>query len=208
METTINLEPILERALAQAVSPTSYENLLAEHAANGRTSGSDQTESLINYTKLNAHRSKRVSKTVQLNEELAAGVRDIHEKQTWILITETWCGDAASIVPIIMKVAELNPLIDLRIVFRDSNLELMDQFLTNGGRSIPKLIAVDSSNEVLFDWGPRPQDAQQLFYEWKDSEGEVSRDQFHVDLQQWYNTDKGRSLQRELLEVILGVEQQ
>lgn len=123
-----------------------------------------------------------------------------HYLSTWLLITETWCGDAANSVPVIAKLAELNPAIDLRIVLRDENLELMDQFLTKGGRSIPKLIGLDSGLNVLFDWGPRPEELQKIYWDWRESENKIPYSEFHLVIQKWYNENKARGIQKELYE--------
>ena len=78
----------------------------------------------------------------------------------------------------------------------------MDRFLTNGGRSIPKLIALDENSNVLYTWGPRPQEAQELYDEWRFSENKVPYKEFQIELQKWYNKDGGASLQMELLDLI------
>ena len=62
---------------------------------------------------------------------------------TLLVLAEGWCGDAAQILPVINKIAEYSSLIDLKVVCRDENPELMDQFLTNGSKSIPKVIIID-----------------------------------------------------------------
>lgn len=196
-----DLVSIITEALDSSLSSTEYYELLQKYAVEEKTTGPAQSEDLIYYTKLNAQRSKRISKTVQLNEQLSAQLNSVSEKQTWILITESWCGDAANSVPVLSKLAEGNTSIDLRIVLRDSNPNLMDEFLTSGGKSIPKLIVVNEALEVLYTWGPRPQEAQKLYDEWRFSEDKVPYKEFQVDLQKWYNADKGQSLQEEILEL-------
>ena len=202
MNITADLKPIFLSAFKKAISIEEYEVLLNRYAKEGRTSGLTQSESLINYTKLNAQRSKRVTKTLKLDEGLKQLILQINTPQTWLLITETWCGDAANSIPVILTLARLNPLIDIKVVFRDENPELMDQFLTNGGRSIPKLIALDQNLNVLFDWGPRPSEAQELFYNWRNAENKTPYEQFHIDIQKWYNSDLGYSIQSELKKLI------
>ncbi len=194
-------QEIIKASLDRSVSSIEYENLLQSYAKDGKTSGADK-EDLIYYTKLNAQRSRRIHKTIAVQAELAKQVSTL-AKQTWLLITETWCGDAANSVPVIAKLAEENPNVDLRIVLRDENIELMDQFLTRGGRSIPKLIALDQELKVLFDWGPRPQEAQKLYWDWRESENRSPYSEFHVVLQKWYNDDKASLIQGELLEKLL-----
>ncbi len=76
----------------------------------------------------------------------------------------------------------------------------MDDFLTNNGRAIPKLIALDESGEVLFDWGPRPEELQNWYLEARKKE--LSFDEVKIELQKWYNNDKGQKIQMEILDLI------
>jgi hypothetical protein len=101
-------------------------------------------------------------------------------------------------IPIIMKLAAENPLIQVHFLLRDENLHLMDQYLTNGGRSIPKLIALDTNTlEELFNWGPRPAAAQDLFLELK-SQGLDYAEPIHA----WYAKDKGQHAQKEIIDLL------
>jgi hypothetical protein len=150
----------------------------------------------LEYTKLNHSRMNRWLKHGTLNEELVSKIKNISTPQIWILITEPWCGDAAHNVPFIAMLSELNPLILLDIQLRDSDSEI-DQYLTNGGKAIPKLIVRDELGNDIFVWGPRPKIAQELFLQLKEKGLEL--EQQKIELQQWYNHDKGQSLQLELL---------
>lgn len=197
----MDLKQIIGNSLNQSYSAEEYQTILNSFAAEGKTSG-EQKEDLIYYTKLNAQRSKRIGKTAKIDQELASKIQSL-PKQTWLLITETWCGDAANSVPLIAKLTELNPSIELRIVLRDENLELMDQFLTKGGRSIPKLIGLDEDLNVLFDWGPRPKDAQELYWGWREKEGREPYKEFQVTLQKWYNDNKSAAVQEEIHELLV-----
>lgn len=79
-----------------------------------------------------------------------------------IVLTEDWCGDALLNNPILMKIAEELSL-GVRFVLRDSNLELMDKYLTNGtARSIPIFIFIDEAGNEKAVWGPRASEAQEL----------------------------------------------
>ena len=137
------MKGIIESALTTSMSADQYQSMLLDYAAKGKTSGQDQKEDLIHYTKLNAQRSKRINKTAVLNPSVISKAGSL-TAQTWILITETWCGDAANSVPVIAKIAALNPKVNLRIVLRDENLELMDQFLTKSelGLNVGRLVVV------------------------------------------------------------------
>lgn len=152
----------------------------------------------IEYTKLNWSRTNRWLKQGKVNEELAAEIKNIKTAQKWIVITEPWCGDAAHLVPFFDMIASLNLLITINYELRDAAPNRIDQYLTNGSKSIPLLIVKDDADNDLLVWGPRPKSAQDFFQDLKDKD--TNLDDTKTALQQWYNQDKGQSLQLELLE--------
>lgn len=178
-----------------------YEALIERLVGEGRTTGPKQSESLAHFTKLNWQRMKRLEKTIELDEVTAGAVRANTRPQTWLIITEAWCGDAAQNIPIIEKIAAENANIETRYILRDENPELIDRFLTFGARSIPKLIATDAGTlEVLWTWGARPKELQGLFFDLRDKG--LEKPAIMEQLQRWYNDDKGRSVQREFVELL------
>lgn len=159
-----------------------------------------ENPTFLNYVKLNASRMKRWEKTGKLDDETMAILKNIDSPQKWVVITEPWCGDAAQIVPFIQKMAAENEKIELVFQNRDNGSEI-DKYLTNGGKSIPKLIVRDELGNDLFDWGPRPAPAQQLHFELKD-DSSLSAEEKKEKLQQWYNHDKGNLIQKEICELL------
>ncbi|RAJ76739.1 thioredoxin-like protein [Chitinophaga dinghuensis] len=155
----------------------------------------------LNYTKLNWSRHQRWLKVGVLNEAIITAAKAISSVQHWVIITEPWCGDAAHIVPFIQMIANLNPLIQTDYQLRDSPPNLIEQYLTHGTKSIPKLIIRDSADKDLAVWGPRPAGCQQLYDQLKQEKADF--EQQKVALQQWYNDDKGKSFQAELLPLLL-----
>lgn len=153
----------------------------------------------INYAKLNEARLHRLDKTLKVEESTVHVLSQLRKKYVWVVITESWCGDAAQIVPMLNKMAQISDNIELRLVFRDQNLELMDAFLTNGGRAIPKLlIANKENNEIVGHWGPRPKDAQQVVIDYKEAHGTFDSEG-SVALQLWYTKNKGKLIETEVL---------
>jgi hypothetical protein len=144
---------------------------------------------------------KRLDKTIKLTEGTIATAKDIKDPVTWLVLTEGWCGDAAQTLPIINKIANESDKIDLKIVLRDENEDLINQFLTNGGKSIPKLIALDKNNEVIDSWGPRPSIPTKMVADYKKEHGQLDAD-FKKDLQVWYNKDKGQNTQQDMLRLL------
>jgi hypothetical protein len=181
----------------QAITPVAYLEMLESYANEGRSSGPNQSEAYVHYSKLNAQRSRRLMKTAQLTIQITQLLDKIKSPQNWFVLTESWCGDAANSLPFFFKMAEYNPLISIHVLLRDEHPALMDQFLTNGGRSIPKVIATDDQLRYLADWGPRPATAQKIYLDWKNSEDKVPYDQVQITLQKWYHEDKGETLQKE-----------
>lgn len=176
---------------------TNYYNFVQELAEQKKTSGNNQSESLIHYTELSAQRMKRWMKIGQILPEVEERLKSIKKPQKWILLTESWCGDAAHTIMFIEKMADLNDAINLEWKLRDENLELMDKYLTNGGRSIPKLIAFDQNGKELFNWGPRPRKIQEAFLEMKAQN--LPYEEVSLELQKLYNEDKGVSVQLEIV---------
>lgn len=163
----------------------------------------DESEkSLLEYRKLNLARINRVEKSYFPSTAIKNLVVKL-QKQTWLVITEDWCGDSAQNLPAIANIASLNENIDLKIILRDQNLELMDFYLTDGKRSIPKVVALDKNLNELFIWGPRPKNAQTYFEKLK-NEGLI-KDDIIKNIHSWYAKDKCKSLEEELVELLSGI---
>ena len=190
----------LTEALENSYSYSEYRGLVAELLSQNKSTTIDGPESLVEYSKLNNSRMKRLDKTTQVPAEIEKEIREITEPTTWTVLSEGWCGDAAQNLPAINKMAELNPLISLRIVLRDKNLDLMNEYLTNGGQSIPKLIQ-SNNNEVTGTWGPRPTVATNMVKAYKEKYGTLDAE-FKKDLQIWYNKDKNQSLFADFLNLL------
>ncbi|SFS77438.1 Thiol-disulfide isomerase or thioredoxin [Zhouia amylolytica] len=200
MEVLVN--KTIERSLEQAISYGKYRELVEFLALEGKSSAPEQSESMTEFTVLNDRRMKRWDKTISLTEEVLATVKGLNRSVRWLVLTESWCGDAAHALPVMNKIAEQSDKIQLEIVFRDQHEDLMNMFLTNGGKSIPKLIAIDiDSQEIIGTWGPRPATATQMVEDYKEKYGKLTPE-LKQDLQVWYNKDKGQSIANELLELL------
>lgn len=201
-----DIAELIQEGLSKSISYEEYSRLFGELVEEGKTTGEDQNEDLIYYTKLNAQRAKRLNKTSAVDEETKAIVTDLNDNYTWLVLTESWCGDAAQILPLFNKLAEINPKINLRLILRDEHTALMDEFLTNGGRSIPKLIMLNKQHEVVGSWGPRPTEAQAFYDQWRNGTNPPPYKEFQVDMQKWYLKDKGLSTFKEIREILSELE--
>ena len=192
--------------MSRSFTYSEYKTFFEELVMQGSTAGSNQSDRLIQYTKLNLSRSKRVDKNFKPLKETSDFFKDFNREIKLKIITEPWCGDAAQIVPALAGLAELSEKIETEIVLRDENEELMNQHLTNGGKAIPVAIIIDAkNNETLGHWGPRPVVAQQMVMDYKAKpENERPKfDDFVQEMQQWYNKDKTASIQNEVIQKLI-----
>jgi thiol-disulfide isomerase/thioredoxin len=200
----MEVKNIIKEALENSIPYSQYRALMEGHVLNGTNTGNEVGEDFANYTILNNQRMKRLDKTLKLFPETSDFLDKFNKKVTFLVITESWCGDAAQTMPMIHKIAEAGN-IDLRIVLRDENEELMNHFLTNGNKAIAKLIIVDAgTHEPLQSWGPRPTGATQLVAQEKAAKGSLSPD-FKQELQNWYNKDKGKGTEQDIVGLLKAV---
>ncbi|MDB4292075.1 thioredoxin family protein [Maribacter sp.] len=208
MQTTLKgikktTQELIQDSLPKAMSYGAYRELVAALAKDGKSTGPEQTAALTNYTQLNDRRMKRWDKTLKFDEQAVKAIKKVDQKINWLVLTESWCGDASPALPVMHKLTEMNSNISLKVILRDENVELMNRFLTNGGMSIPKLIAIDDeTGEVIGDWGPRSVAATKLVEDYKAEHGSLTPE-FKENLQVWYNKDKGQSVLKDLLSGLL-----
>ncbi len=172
-----------------------YSELFDEILSTSHSDAPYNDVHFLDYTKLNASRFSRWMKKGELLPEVKTQFERIQEPLKFVIIAEHWCGDAAHSVPFMLKLAALNPLIEVEIELRDKDSEI-DNYLTNGSKSIPKLIIRNAKNEDLLVWGPRPTACQLLAEELK-AKGETG-EAIKIAIQNWYNNDKGNAIQQEL----------
>lgn len=200
--TTMIIPELITQGIDNSYSYQEYKNLISDLLTEGKSTGHEQSEALTNYSMLNDRRMKRWDKTLKIDESITTSFSNANLNVTWAVLTEGWCGDAAHVLPVLNKLAELNKGIDLKIISRDDHDELMNNFLTNGGKSIPKLIVYDNqSKEVLNSWGPRPSVATQMVNDYKEQHGSLDPE-FKQDLQVWYNKDKGANIAEDVLKLL------
>lgn len=181
-----------------------YRQLIDELLLAGKTTGPDDSEAMLHYTKMNVQRMNRVDKTFQFSEELKEAIQHLAHHYRLLVISEGWCGDAAQIVPVFDQIVRnSSDKLSLKFVLRDKNLPLIDAHLTNGGRAIPVLLVLDEAGAVVATWGPRPQVLQHLLAEWKKENTDMMA--LAEKLHSWYAKDKTRATQEELTGLISGL---
>jgi len=188
---------LINQGFTYAAYRKKISNQLAE-----QDSAEESVRKLLKYTSKNEVRMTSIDESLTLIPEVIETLKT-SKPVTWLVLTEGWCGDAASSVPVIAAIAAQFPeKITLRFLFRDENPELMDAHLTNGGRSIPKLIMLDESLHFTGSWGPRPQILQDRMDVWKVEYGNdfatlISR------VNAWYDEDKSVSIQQEIRNMMI-----
>lgn len=192
---------ITQDLIENALTYKAYSELIEDLLEQNKTTGPIQSEAYIGYTQMAFKRMSKWDKIGKLNFELVEKLKDISKSMTWLVITEAWCGDAGQILPFMNKMAQENPLINLKLIFRDEHPEIMDRFLTNGARSIPVVVGLSERLNVLGQWGPRPAPIQMEFLENKISQERTGKE-FSEYMHLWYAKDRGISLQNEFLAIL------
>lgn len=188
----MNLLPYLENGF----SYPDYLKKIEEQLHYIESSGDEK--GYAKYYSINLKRIERLDKTFALTEEQKEKLNKVNADFKLLIISEGWCGDAAQVMPVVnVMMNEIG--VEQKIVLRDENSELMNEFLTDGAKSIPILIGVNNQGNEIFRFGPRPQHGMDLLKKHKENPQEYTDDQFHQDLQIWYNQDKGESIFNEFL---------
>lgn len=192
------MSTLIEKSLDNSYSYSEYRNHIGLLLQDGLSTGATQSEDLTQYSSLNEVRMNRLDKTIKLTDDIKDRLGKLKKEHVLLVISEGWCGDAAQIVPVINKMANETDKLELEIVLRDDNDELMNEYLTNGARSIPKLVLVEKDTHIARgSWGPRPHDAAKLIRDYKEQHGVIDQEA-KTELQKWYLHDKGESTMKEI----------
>lgn len=202
------MSTLISEAFLNAYSYPAYRQHLQHLLDQGLTTGPNQGEFYLEIARLNQSRMDRLDKRNRLVPAFMEMLKSLKRRYHLLVLSEGWCGDAAQTVPVLNWIAETSPNIELKVVLRDEHLDIMDQFLTNGGRSIPKVLFIDAlTNEVLADWGPRPLVAQAMSMHYKRKpEPKEDYATHHMELHRWYAHDKTLSTQAELMSLFAWLE--
>lgn len=152
------------------------------------------------YYELGMQRMHRTLKTFKREEETLAQLKSKNFKGKILIISEPWCGDASATVPALAKFFEGEN--EVKIFYRDSDTSLIDQFLTDGSQSIPKVLILDENDELKAVWGPRPKHGTELLKKFKADPENYPREEFYNDLQVYYAKNRGKDVIEEILELI------
>jgi hypothetical protein len=158
--------------------------------------GAPEFEEMLATATENADLWAAVWRRATVAEEYVRRVAGLGGAWHLLVLSEDWCGDAVNVVPVVAKLAELSPNLDLRVLARDENLDLMDAHLTGTARSIPVVIALDDEFREQGWWGPRPADLQ----EWVLGAGRaLEKDERYRQVRAWYARDRGTTTLEEVV---------
>lgn len=140
-------------------------------------------------------------------EEFKIRLADSSKPLRIMVLTEPWCGDSSAIVPVLLKLLEGMEQVEVRFLARDRHPDLMDRYLTRGGRAIPKIIVADEEFNELFNWGPRPDGIQQIYEDHRSQieRGEVEKTDVIKKIRAYYAKDRGRAIAEDFTRRLLGV---
>ena len=153
------------------------------------------------FRKLNLQRSDKWNKIYEPSPDSQQKLAHIHSGMIWYVIADLNCGDCAQSLPVIAKVAQMAH-IELKIIFKDEHPEIMDLYLTNGSRSVPKLIALTGEGSELFTWGPRPATALSIYMNFRDHKDSIAWEDFEKELHLWYARNKGVETESEIVSLL------
>lgn len=146
----------------------------------------------------NAELWRAVHRTSVVSPLAVERLRSVPGEWRLLVLSEDWCGDCVSILPVIARLAE-GAGRDLRVLGRDANLDLMDERLTSGTRSIPVVMVLDAGLVVRAWWGPRPAVVQR----WYRTEGLwLPKEERSRRKRAWYARDRGRTTVEEVCDSV------
>ena len=157
--------------------------------------GAMRWDGFINYSRKNVDRMKEIYEATEIPADLAEEIKALDTDIRLLVIGADWCGDVVANAPSISKLADLNPKIQLRVVDRDRHEDLMNHFLTNGSKSIPKVILCTANMRKHKEWGPRPAECQAIMMEHK---GKKPKEEIVPLIRDWYVNDKHQSVLKEI----------
>jgi hypothetical protein len=158
--------------------------------------GAPEFDEMIATAEANAELWSAVWRRAEVPDEYVRRVAALGGAWHLLVLSEDWCGDAVNAVPVIVKLAELSPNVDVRVLARDENPDLMDLHLTGTSRSIPVVVMLDEEFQEQGWWGPRPAELQR----WVLGPGRaLEKEARYRQVRSWYARDAGRTILEEVV---------
>ena len=153
----------------------------------------------VESAEVNAELWRSLTRRAVAPEDLVARARALPPRRLLVLL-EDWCGDAVNTIPMLAALVDAVPQLELRVLERDANPDLMDAHLTGTSRSIPVVIVLDENFIERGWWGPRPAELQR----WVLSPEAHAMDagERYKEVRRWYARDRGRTTLLEVIELL------
>jgi len=198
----------IAKALFMSHPYPEYRKVVTDLLKIEKSTGNEQSKELTLSTLLNETRMNQIEETFELSDEAIEILKSLKKEYLWIVIAEGWSEDSAELLPVFYKMAVASEgKIDLKIVFRHENEELMQFFLTNKTKAIPKLIVIESATgDAIAHWGPRPKGASDIFDTYQKNHKALD-ETFKRELQNWYLHDKGQTAEGEIIDMMMDLDQ-
>jgi hypothetical protein len=165
----------------------------------GRFLAAPDFASMLASAQKNVELWEAVWRRAQVDEALLLRIAALPGMWHLLVLSEDWCGDAVNTLPVVAKLAELAPTLDLRVLGRDANPDLMDAHLTGRSRSIPVVIVLDEAFRERGWWGPRPTVLQR----WVSGQGQLlEKTARYREARAWYARDRGRTTLEEVVSLL------
>ncbi len=195
------------KALFKSHPYSEYRKLVSDLLKIEKSEGIVQSKELTLSTLLNETRMNIIEETFKVSEEAVDILRVLKKEYVWLVIAEGWSEETAEVLPVISKLVEASEgKIDLRICFLHENEDLIQFFLTNKAKEIPKLIVIESATgDALAHWGPRPQGAEDLLNQSKNNNQAID-EAVKRGIQMWYLHDKGTAIQGEIVDMMIDLD--
>lgn len=187
----------MENYWDNAISFEEYVQTAKQRLENPST---EQEKEYKQYYELGLQRIDRTWKKYTPDEEQLQTLESKNFKGKILIISEAWCGDASATVPALVKFFDGKN--EVKIFLRDSDKSLINQYLTNGTESIPKVLILNEDFTVKNFWGPRPKFGHELLLKFKADPESYPRETFYNDLQLYYAKNRGKDAVAEILELL------
>lgn len=169
--------------------------------AKERLQSAETPEDFKEYYRLGLQRMERTTKQFEVLPADLDRLKDSEFDGKILIISEPWCGDASSTVPATYLFFKMGG-VPVGIFLRDQDQTLIDAYQTNGTQSIPKILVLNTENEVVATWGPRTVYGTSLLARYKQNPEAYPKTEFYNDLQVYYARNKGKDVIEEILKVI------
>ncbi len=150
----------------------------------------------------NVDRMRGFYEDFELDDDTAAFFNNRSPLQV-MAIGEEWCPDVVQNLAMLARIGHDVPGIELSILRRDENPELMDAYVTDGKRRIPVVVFFDSTFSEMARWAGRCASAQAWIEDeilrgrtWKDLP-EAEREAFHAEYDRRFRERYARETLRE-----------